>query len=145
VVRERHEHEPAGRRQDVERAPDHGGHAGRLDQHPDAVAAGPVAQLVGHRGRVAADDGVGAQRPRVLEALGHDVGHEHRGAAVARGETGGQADRPGPEHDRAIVGADPRPHHRAHADRGRLDEGGHGRRQVSDGEDLRGRDAQALL
>jgi hypothetical protein len=145
LVGERDEHQPAGRRREREGEAHHRGDAGRVDDHRHAVAARPLAHLVGQAGRVPADDVLGAHRLGVLQALGHPVGQQHRGALVVGGETDRLADRAGAEDDDALAVGHPRAGHRVHADRRRLDECGHRRRQVAHGEDLRCRHAQALL
>jgi hypothetical protein len=121
------------------------GHARRVDDHRNAVAARPLAHLYGQALRVAADDVLGAHRPRVRQALGHPVGQQHRRAPVAGGETDRLADGTGPQDHDAIRVGHPGAHDGVHADRRRLDERRHRRCKVPDAEDLRRGDAQTLL
>src|SRR4029077_19613262 len=66
-------------------------------------------------------------------------------ARLGGGEGGGQADRPGAEHDDLLAGPEVRPDQGVYGHRRGLDEGGAVRLQVTDAAHGRGGDPQALL
>ena len=99
LVGERDEHQPAGRRRELEGEAHHGGDARRSTI---TVTPSPPAHSRTSPARAAASPQTtccGAHRPRVLQALGHPVGQQHGGAPVVGGEADGLADRPGAEDD----------------------------------------------
>src|SRR6266567_891792 len=135
------DHDPAGRRHQLDGLRQDAGLAAGLDDEGRSFAPGPVVYVIVQL-RLIGVHLFGAQALGQVAAAGLRVDGEYACALVFCGDQRGQADRAGAEDDDLLAGLELATGQGVHGDRGGLDEARAVRVQVADPEDQPGRDLE---